>query len=149
MMDEHRRWLSEGISERVGPEDKNGFWHPLKVAPKAGWELLPPELQWRKRFRLCLAVAKTLNKSLRIPRLKMETLEMALRLVQEGDCLVVGDQDSGYNHLLLRPESRRWFRYRIGGESFQMCVLFFGLASAPLVFSTTVSDGARKGSSKE
>ena len=139
MMDEHRRWLSEGISERVGPEDKNGFWHPLKVAPKAGWELLPPELQWRKRFRLCLAVAKTLNKSLRIPRLKMETLEMALRLVQEGDCLVVGDQDSGYNHLLLRPESRRWFRYRIGGESFQMCVLFFGLASAPLVFSTTVS----------
>lgn len=139
LRDEHQRWLAAGISEEVSPDDRDGFWHPLKVVPKAGWETLPLEKQWQKKYRLCLAVAKTLNESLTVPRLRMETLAMALRLVEEGDCLVVGDLDSGYNHMLLHPECRRYYRYRVDGRSFQMRVLFFGLASAPYIFSTTVA----------
>jgi hypothetical protein len=139
LRDEHRRWLKEGISEPVDDNDWEGFWHPLKVVPKAGWQQLPPEAQWLKKYRLCVAVARTLNESLEKPRLKMETLAMALRLIDRDDHMVVGDLDAGYNHMLLHPECRRYYRYRVDGKSFQMRVLFFGLATAPYIFSTTVS----------
>jgi hypothetical protein len=139
LRDEHQRWLREGISEPIGDDDREGFWHPLKVVPKAGWQNLPVEQQWRKKYRLCLAVARTLNTSLTIPRLRMETLPMALRLVEERDVMVVGDLEAGYNHMLLHPACRCFYRYRVDGRSFQMRVLFFGLATAPYIFSRTVS----------
>jgi hypothetical protein len=32
LRDEHERWLATGISEPVDDDDREGFWHPLKVA---------------------------------------------------------------------------------------------------------------------
>ena len=120
-------WCQKGVAREVAAdEDAAGaVYHPLKVADKPGWEKLAPEKQWRKKYRLCLAVAKEVNEAVVVPPLKMETLERAVGLAQKDDWMVVGDLEAGYNHIALHEESKRWFRFRLDGKRYEMVVLFF------------------------
>ena len=114
------------------------MYHPLKVADKPGWQARPPEQQWCKRYRLCLAVRRDFNQAINNKAFKMETLPVALRMVLPGDELSKGDMEAGYNHLVLREEARRLVRFMVDGVPFEMTVLFFGLNIAPRVFATVV-----------
>jgi hypothetical protein len=133
--EEVARWLAAEVCE-IDETHEVGIIHPLLLVDKEGWQSQPtPELQWEKKFRLCLAVKKWVNESLPRHRLRMETLTMAVRSIWPGDMLSKGDLKSGYNHLLLREGCRRFWRFRLDGVVYRMRALFFGLATAPYVFS--------------
>ncbi len=134
------RWLAAGVCRLVKSEDERvpGVIHPLLVVDKPGWQQLPADQQWVKRYRLCLAVKRDFNDSLQAPHLRMETLERCLSMVTAGDWLAAGDLSQGYNHIALHERARRWARFMFRGRLFEMHVLFFGLSTAPWVFSTTV-----------
>jgi hypothetical protein len=141
--EEVARWQAAEVCE-VDTTDEPGICHPLLVADKPGWKELPTEQErWEKKFRLCLAVRKWVNKSLPKFHFKMETLAVALRSVWPGDALAKGDLKSGYNHVLLREDCRRFWRFQLNGVTYRMRVLFFGLATAPFVFSLCVMQVVR------
>jgi hypothetical protein len=136
--EEVARWLKAEVCE-IDTSEERGVCHPLLVADKPGWQDLPtPQEQWDKKFRLCLAVRKWVNKSLPTYRFKMETLAVALRSVWPGDALAKGDLKSGYNHVLLKEDCRKFWRFQLDGVTYRMRVLFFGLATAPFVFTLCV-----------
>lgn len=144
--DEVARWCSRGICSEVTADKQLGIYHPLKVAPKAGWEKqLTDELRWRKKYRLCVAVCKDFNEALKVPPLKMETLKKVILMIgqQSDDWLASGDLDSGYNHAALDPRCKKFFRFKWKNRCYQMEVLFFGLATAPWVFSTMIAQLVR------
>jgi hypothetical protein len=91
--------------------------------------------KWRKRYRLVLAVNKDMNRSLQATPFKMESAKMAGLLIEEGDELAKGDLESGYFHISIHPAARRWVRFQWDGQVYQYAVLFFGLSTAPYVFS--------------
>ena len=73
-------------------------------------------------------------------KFKCEDLSVATQIFDKGYCLFKFDLKSGYHHIEIFPEHRKYlaFAWDFGtGKSkyFQFCVLPFGLSSAPFIFT--------------
>ena len=65
----------------------------------------------------------------------METPQSVLRSIRPGDWMISLDLQGAYLQVPIHPESRRYLRFTMGGVSYQFRVLYFGLTTAPQVFT--------------
>ena len=68
-------------------------------------------------------------------RFHMETPQSVLRSIRPGDWMISLDLQGAYLQVPIHPESRRYLRFTMGGVSYQFRVLYFGLTTAPQVFT--------------
>ena len=73
-------------------------------------------------------------------KFKCEDLKVALSIVSPGYCLFKFDLKSGYHHVEIFPEHRKFLAFRWGFDDgviryFQFAVLPFDLSSAPYLFT--------------
>ena len=66
---------------------------------------------------------------------KMETLQSVLLSVRPGDWMVSLDLKDAYLQVPMHPESRKFLRFVAFGKVYQFKVLWFGLSTAPQVFT--------------
>ena len=74
------------------------------------------------------------NKFLTAPQIKLEGISTLSQLLRPGDWMVKSDIKSGYHHITIAPESRRFLAFEFQGTIYRWKVLPFGLATAPYVF---------------
>ena len=72
------------------------------------------------------------------PHFKMEGLNVARDLIEQGDWFARLDLKDAYLHVPLHPLIRLWFRYRVQGTLYQWCTLPFGFRDAPRTFQKLV-----------
>ena len=72
------------------------------------------------------------------PHFKMEGLNVARELIEQGDWFARLDLKDAYLHVPLHPLIRLWFRYRVQGTLYQWCTLPFGFRDAPRTFQKLV-----------
>ena len=77
----------------------------------------------------------TLNTFIRQTPFKMETVASVLNAVQENDLLASLDLKDAYFQLPVHPSSRKFLRFVSQGTVYQFKVLYFGLSTAPQVFT--------------
>ena len=65
----------------------------------------------------------------------METPQSVLRSIRQGDWMISLDLQDAYLQVPIHPESHRYLRFTMGGESYQSRVLCFGLTTTPQVFT--------------
>ena len=68
-------------------------------------------------------------------RFHMETPQSVLRSIRPGDWMISLGLQGAYLQVPIHPESRRYLRFTMGGVSYQFRVLYFGLTTAPQVFT--------------
>lgn len=79
-----------------------------------------------------------LNQYLNAPRVKLESINQLAPLLRSGDWMVKTDVKSGYHHIWIREQDRRFLAFRLLGQLYRWKVLPFGLATAPFVFVKTI-----------
>ena len=123
-LDEHIPALLQAGALRVA-ESKPWGVSPLNVVPKSQVG----------KYRLILDL-RHLNEHLRdVGSFKMETLARIRDLFQKGDWMCSMDLTSGYHHLAIKEEHRKYLGCEYKGVYYEWCVLPFGLSTAPAAFS--------------
>ncbi|XP_029470567.1 uncharacterized protein LOC115098237 [Rhinatrema bivittatum] len=89
------------------------------------------------------------NKALKIPHFRMETLRSVIAVVHEGEFLTSLDLTEAYLHIPILQDHQRYLRFKILGQHFQFQALSFGLATAPHTFTKTSSADVDSTSSAE
>lgn len=79
-----------------------------------------------------------LNKFLRVPSFRMETTRSISASIQPGDWAVSLDLQDAYLHVPVHEADQHYLRFYFQGKVYQFLALPFGLASAPLIFTTVV-----------
>ena len=77
----------------------------------------------------------TLNTYIASQRFHMETPQSVLHSIRQGDWMISLDLQDAYLQVPIHPESRRYLRFTMGGVPYQFRVLYFGLTTAPQVFT--------------
>ena len=108
--------------------DSLGFYSRLFLIPKQG-------KQWRPVIDL-----SSLNQYLTVSKLNMETPESIRASLRQGEWVTSIDLSDAYLHLPIHPQSRTFLRFHHKGISYQFSSLPFGLATAPLVFTSLVNE---------
>ncbi|XP_029441229.1 uncharacterized protein LOC115080906 [Rhinatrema bivittatum] len=78
---------------------------------------------------------KGVNRCLRVPRFRMETLRSVIASVRQGEFLATLDLTEAYLHVGIRADHQRYLRFAVLGQHFQFQALPFGLATAPRTFT--------------
>ena len=89
---------------------------------------------WRPVINLSL-----LNMKVRKTSFKMETLQLILLSVQEGDWMVSLDLKDAYLQVPIHPDSCKYLRFVAFGRVYQFKALCFGLPTAPQVFTRVMA----------
>ena len=76
-----------------------------------------------------------LNRRLKIPRFRMETIDKIVRQVHGELWAVSLDIEDAYLHLPLHPEFQKFFAFVLGGRTFIFLYVPFGLSTAPWAFT--------------
>ena len=76
-----------------------------------------------------------LNLSIKYVHFKMDTIKDVINLVYPNCFFMTVDFKHAYYSVSVRPEDRRWLRFRWRGESYQFTCLPQGLTSAPRIFT--------------
>jgi len=71
---------------------------------------------------------------------KFEGLSDIANMVEKGDYCISYDLASGYYHVALHPDSRRFVGFKWMGRYHQNNCRSFGLSSAPRVFSKVIRE---------
>lgn len=101
-----------------------GFYSPIFLVPK------------KTGGRRLIFNLKCLNQCLDVPHFKMETLLSVREALRQGHWSVSIDLQDAYLHVPIHQKYRRLLRFVYKGKVYQFNVLPFGLATAPLVFTT-------------
>ena len=80
-----------------------------------------------------------LNLRIQQTSFKMETLQSVLLSVRPGDWMVSLDLKDAYLQVPMHPESRKFLKFMVGGKMYQFKVLYFGLSTAPQVFTRVMA----------
>ena len=88
---------------------------------------------WRPILNL-----KKLNKYIKPPPFKMESLAAVLPELQHNWWGASLDLKDAYLHIAIHPSSRKWLGFAIGEENFRFRSLPFGLSTAPRTFTRVV-----------
>jgi hypothetical protein len=86
------------------------------------------------KFRLILDL-RHLNTFVREFTFRMETLQRRRQGFRRNDWLFSIDLESGYYHVPVKEEHRKYLGFCWGGKYYEFCVLPFGLSSAPFAFT--------------
>ena len=124
------KWLKAGAVRRASCQPH--MVSPLDVVPK----------KQEGKYRLILDL-RELNKYVRDFPFVMETLLRRRYGFLPGDWMFSIDLESGYYHVEVREEDRKYLGFAWRGEWFEFCVLPFGLKSAPAAFTKVMSQLAR------
>ena len=91
--------------------------------------------------KLCLVLdLQHVNKHIKHNKFRYENLSTLSEMLNKGDYFTTFDLTSGYHHIEIHPEHRKFLGFEWTFEDgstryFQFCVLPFGLASACYVFT--------------
>merc|ERR1711911_474569 len=107
--------LAKDAIEPVAMPASPGFYGRLFVVPK-------PDGSWRP-----ILDVSALNIYVRQTRFKMESSSSVLASVLRGDWMTAIDLSDAYFHVPVRPSSRPFLRFVVGGVVYQFKVLPFGL----------------------
>ena len=99
------------------------FISPIFTRPKKDGE-----------FRMILNL-KELNKYVKYFHFKMDTFEIALKLVKQNSFMAVVDQRHAYYSVPIASEHRKYLRFRWKGKIYEFSCLPNGLACAPRYFT--------------
>ena len=78
--------------------------------------------------------------SLAIPKFKMETPESIRASLRKGEWVTSIDLTDAYLHIPIHTQSQKYLRFHFKGITYQFTSLPFGLATAPLIFTSTVKE---------
>ena len=112
----------------VQKPDSLGFYSRLFLVPKPG-------NRWRPVIDL-----SCLNKFLAISKFKMETPESIRASLCKNEWVTSIDLTDAYLHIPIHPQSHKYLRFFHKGVSYQFTSLPFGLATAPLIFTSIVKE---------
>ena len=92
-----------------------------------------------KKLRLVLDL-RHVNKLVKINKFRHENLSTLAEMLEKGDFFTTFDLTSGYHHIEIHPEHKKFLGFEWTFEDgstryFQFCVLPFGLSSACYVFT--------------
>jgi len=91
-----------------------------------------------KKLRLILDL-RYVNKHLASFKFKLEDLKTVLEVYKQGDFVVTFDLKSGYHHITIAENHRKYlgFSCLVNGQAktYEFCVLPFGLSTAPYIFT--------------
>ena len=120
--------LHKGAIEVVHTQNSIGFYSRLFLVPKPG-------NRWRPVIDL-----SSLNKFLVISKFKMETPELIRASLRKGEWVTSIDLTDAYLHVPIHTHSQKYLRFHHKGVTYQFVSLPFGLATAPLVFTSLVKE---------
>ena len=80
-----------------------------------------------------------LNGFVDVSHFHMETTQTVLQSLREGDWLVSLHLQDAYLQVLVHPSSRRYLRFCVGESVYQFRALYFGLSTAPQVFTRVMA----------
>ena len=116
--------LHKGAIDIVQKPDSLGFYSRLFLVPKPG-------NRWRPVIDL-----SCLNQFLAISMFKMETPESIRASLRKNEWVTSIDLTDAYLHIPIHPQSHKYHK----GISYQFTSLPFGLATAPLIFTSIVKE---------
>ena len=119
---EFKGMLAKGTLE-IAPDPGPGFYSRLFLVEKASGG-------WRPVIDL-----SHLNEFVQLTRFKMETVTSVLLSVREGDFLASLDLKDPYFQIPIHRSSRKLLRFTSEGTVYQFRALYFGLSTAPQVFT--------------
>ena len=111
----------------LAPLPSLGFYSHLFVVWKTSGS-------WRPVIDL-----STLNLFVDVSHFRMETIQLVLLSVRQGDWMASIDLKEAYLQVPVHPDSRRFLRFVAQGRVYQFSVLCFGLSMAPQVFSRVMA----------
>ena len=128
----HPQFVSQAITELL----ENNCVEELKQKPYCCNPLTVAE---GKKLRLVLDL-RHVNKHIKHNKFRYENLSTLSEMLNKGDYFTTFDLTSGYHHIEIHPEYRKFLGFEWTFEDgstrcFQFCVLSFGLASACYVFT--------------
>lgn len=102
--------------------------------------ILPLSSVFSKKKRLVVDASRALNPHLQHRRVRLQDHRDVPNVVKQGDFLACDDLDSGYWHVMVHPEHRKFLGIHIFGEDgnpifFVWNVLFLGVSDAVFIFS--------------
>ena len=120
--------LAKNAIEKVTQPKSLAFLNRLFLVPK-------PNNKWRPILDL-----SALNKFLKVGTFKMETPETIRTSLHQGEWVTSIDFKDAYFHIPIHPQSRKYLRFHLLGQSYQFKALPFGLSTAPMEFTTVVKE---------
>jgi ribonuclease HI len=122
LLEEIDQMLVKHAIEEVDPQTL-GFYSTFFLVPKKDGGQRP------------VLNLKGLNKFVQVRSFKMQTLQLVLQQLHQGDWLASLDLKDAYFHVPIHPDYRKYFRFEFLGRVYQFRVLPFGLSTAPRVFT--------------
>lgn len=104
-----------GAIEKVISEDPDQIIHNLVAAPKSG--------------RIC-SNTRVLNTASKKMTIKMQSISSVRNMIEEDEWVLQLDLSKYYWAMQIHPNSRKYFRFRIGGQLYQWRVMPFGFINA-------------------
>ena len=117
-----RALVAKSVVE-LAPLPSPGFYSRLFVVWKTSES-------WRPVIDL-----SSLNLYVDVSHFRMETIQSVLLSVRQGDWMASIDLKEAYLQVPVHLDSRRFLRFVAQGNVYQFSALFFGLSTAPQVFS--------------
>ena len=106
---------------------EGGFYSTYFVIPKKDGGLRP------------ILDLRPLNAHLKVMKFHMLRTVEVLQSIQENDWFTTIDLKDAYFHIPIAPHHRHFLRFAFEGQAYQFCVLPFGIALAPRVFTRCVA----------
>jgi hypothetical protein len=120
-------WLAQGYVEKL--EERAWCTNPLTVAAK--FDAYKQEV----KYRPCIDLSRHVNKHIKKVHVKLDDLDSAEQLIEQGDFLTAFDLENQFFHVYLRPEDRKYFGFAVPDEKgqlqyYQFAVMAYGYAPA-------------------
>jgi hypothetical protein len=120
-------WLEQGYVEKL--EEPAWCTNPLTVAAK--YDAYKQEV----KLRPCIDLSRHVNRLIKKVHVKLDDLDSAEQLIEQGDYLTAFDLENQFFHVYLRPEDRKYFGFAVPDEKgqlqfYQFAVMAYGYAPA-------------------
>ena len=102
--------------------------------------MLPLSVVYSNKVRMVVDASRHMNDYLEQRKVKLETLDDAELVVEEGDYQAISDLDSGYWHIMIHRDFQKYLGIHYIDKDgkihfFQWRVLFLGLSDAVRLFT--------------
>ena len=124
ILEEVQSLLEKHAIEHV-PKDQEGqgYYSTFFIVPKKDGGFRP------------ILNLRELNTYLKVPHFKMETLKTIICALEQNDWALSMDLKDAYLHVAVFPPHRKYLRFCIMGNHYQVRAMPFGLAVAPRIFT--------------
>jgi Reverse transcriptase (RNA-dependent DNA polymerase) len=121
------KWVEQGYVEKL----TSPAWctNPLTVAAK--YDAYKQEV----KLRPCIDLSRHVNKHIKQQHVKLDGLDSAEQLIEQGDFLTSFDLENQFFHVFLRPEDRKYFGFAVPDDRgnmqyYQFAVMAYGFSPA-------------------